>query len=683
MPVSLRTTLTTATLTIPALTLALVLGSTFRQWRVTTEELSDQVIARTSQVIERRMGRLLSTARSASRLAQSATARHEAEGLGYEDFAAIGQDFAAIGAALPEFSYLTLGVARDGAYCQLQHRDDGTLRIQHCTPPHPDGRTRRIEWDWTEAGKLIQVADDPRWRYDPRLRPYFRAAQQAGKATWTDTYTFVDPKRGDITGVTFATPRYDAQKRLRCVVSVDFTLEDITRFLRSVRLGETGFGFVVEESARGPRVIASGSDSPAVLQEALRRIGRASPEQALQTATLHVRGANYRVSWRRIGEQEAPHWLICTLTPEKELLGRVENNLQTTLWWVALGGLLGIVCSVVLSSVIVGRLKRISQEMDQIRRLQLTPRPGLGGGRLVNISEVLQLGEGLERLKASLRSFERFVPTEYVRTLVISGKEAEPGGVRTELTVFFADLAGFTRLAESHAPEEAVAILSEFLELVSREVTLSGGVVDKYNGDEVMAFFHGEGHAERASRAALRAQEAMGALRARLQSEPLAMRIGLHSGEAILGVVGSVARYNYTVLGDTVNTAKRLEGQNKVYRTRIMLSDATRRHLSEDFLLRPLDFLAVVGKTEALRVYELMARCDEATAEQRTLAGLTTEALQAYHDRQFPRALSLFTQIQERFPTDGLATVLRSRTETFLHMPPLESWDGVWYATEK
>lgn len=203
--------------------------------------------------------------------------------------------------------------------------------------------------------------------------------------------------------------------------------------------------------------------------------------------------------------------------------------------------------SVALSNGVARRLRSIAQEMEQTRQLILDPEPKLGNG---SIQEVLQLGQGLERLKANLRSFERFVPTEYVRELLATGKDAQLGGTRTELTVFFADLAGFTSIAESRAPEEAVAILSEFLELVSREVAITGGVVDKYNGDEVMAFWHGDAHAERACRAALRAQAAMTGLRRRLQSESLAMRIGLHTGEAILGVAGSAVRYNYTVLGD-------------------------------------------------------------------------------------------------------------------------------------
>lgn len=680
---SLRTTIMSATLTTLAVTLLVVLWSTYNQWRVTSEDLSAQVMTRTSQVIERRMSRLLSTAQSASTLAQSFVARHEAAGLDEGDFATIGEDFYSITAALPEVSYLTLGVEKTGAYCQLQRLDNGTLRIQHCTPPDKDAITHRKEFILLPDGTRKQVLDDKRWKYDPRMRLYYKAAVKAGKPTWTETYTFVDSRRGDIVGVTYATPRYDKAKKLQCVVSVDFTLDDITRFLRGVRLGETGFGFVVEETATESKVIASGSDSPEVLKAALARITRRRQGEALQTAQISVKGASYRVSWRRLTEVNSPRWLVCTLTPEKELMGRVEASLRNTIWLVGTGGVLGVLLSVWLAWFIARRLRSITTELEQVRQLQLEPEPGLGMGRLLNVMEVVQLGEGLERLKASLRSFERFVPTEYVRQLVVSGKEAEPGGTRTELTVFFADLAGFTTIAESKAPEEAVAILSEFLELVSREIAITGGIVDKYNGDEVMAFWHGERHAERACRAALRAQAAMTGLRRRLRSESLAMRIGLHTGEAILGVVGCAVRYNYTILGDTVNAGKRLEGQNKAYKTKTLLSEATQKQIQGVFLTRPVDILAVVGKIEALKVFELMDAFEGAAPELLTLAKETEQALAAYLQRDFATARQHCEATLAAHPDDGPAKVLLARVVTFEKDPPPADWDGVWRATEK
>lgn len=677
---TLRTTILTATLTTLAATLIVVLGSTYHQWRVTSTILSDQVITRTSQVIERRMGRLLSTAQTASTLAQTFVARHEATGLDFADLAPIGNDFHAICTALTDVSYLTLGIQNTGAYCQVQRLADGRLPIQLCTPPDSQALTHRREWLKRPDGTLQPLADDPHWKYDPRLRPYYKAAVKAGKATWTETYTFVDPERGDIIGVTYATPRYDSKKNLHCVVSVDFTLEDITRFLRSVRLGETGFGFVVEEKDSGSQVIASGSEAPEVLKTALARITRQHPGAALQTAQIRAKGADYLVSWRRLAEPNSPRWVVCTLTPQKELMGRVDASLQATLYWVGLGGLLGIIGSLWLAQGIARRLRKITHEMDKARQLQLEPEPDLGKGRIV---EVNQLGEGLERLKASLRSFERFVPTEYVQQLMVSGKEAEPGGVRTEVTVFFADLAGFTTIAESHAPEEAVAILSDFLELVSQEIALAGGIVDKYNGDEVMAFFHGKDHAARACYAALRAQAAMAELRQRRGNPSLAMRIGLHTGEAILGVIGSAVRYNYTVLGDTVNAGKRLEGQNKTYHTPILLSEATNQQITEGFLTRPVDILAVVGKSQALRVFELMDTAGDATPQRRALAQQTEQALTAYQRRDFAQARALCDSVLAAFPSDGPATVLRARAAAFMQSPPPPDWDGVWRATEK
>jgi adenylate cyclase len=199
----------------------------------------------------------------------------------------------------------------------------------------------------------------------------------------------------------------------------------------------------------------------------------------------------------------------------------------------------------------------------------------------------------------------------------------------------------------------------------------------------VMAFFHGKDHAARACRAALRAQAAMTGLRRRLQNDSLTMRIGLHTGEAILGVVGCAVRYNYTVLGDTVNAGKRLEGQNKAYKTEILISKATHKKIEKVFLTRPVDILTVVGKSEALHVFELMDAAEGASPEHLALAQSSEAALALYLQREFAHARSLCDSVLAEFPGDGPATVLRARADAFVQSPPPPDWDGVWRATEK
>lgn len=674
---SLRMTLLVALLTLLLATLPVALVSTYRQWRHTVDELSNQVLVRTSQVIERRVARLLSTAQSGSTLAQTFVARREAQGLDRGDFEAITDDFHALMVALPEISFVNLGLQDSGAYCHVQRRPDSTLRIQLCEPPVA-GFTRRREWEWGAVGRTL-VLDTPHWHYDPRVRPYYRAAVAAGKPVWTDTYTFVDPQGGDMVGVTLAAPRYDSKKALRCVVSVDFTLQDITRFLRGVRLGETGFGFLVEErgTTAARRVIASGdsgkTNADPVLRAALRRIERKQVAAGLQTARIQVQGIRYLLSWRRIAETDAPHWIVCTLTPEDELLGRIEINQRNTLLQLTGLSALAVLACIGLAHRIATPLRLMALEAESIRRLDLAPDPAPRAR--FRIQEVDQLYEALERTKTGLRSFAHFVPIEYVRHLVESGQEAGLGGERREVSVLFADLAGFTRIAEQKAPEEAVALLTPFLERVSRAVAASGGIVDKYNGDEVMAFWQGDDHAIRACQAAL-AVQASG-------ENTLPMRMGISTGEAIVGVIGSQERYNYTVLGDTVNLGKRLEGLNKAYRTPVLLSEATVCQVKDLFLTRPVDVVAVVGKQTAVEVHALLGLRTEAPEALHALAAQTEAALRAYQNRDFAKAQALCAALLADYPDDGPATVLAERAATFQQAPPPADWDGVWRITEK
>ena len=213
---------------------------------------------------------------------------------------------------------------------------------------------------------------------------------------------------------------------------------------------------------------------------------------------------------------------------------------------------------------------------QQIERFQLEGIPH----RRSRLVEIDRLSGAIARMAAGLADFAKFIPTELVRSLLQSGVRAEPGGERRELTVLFADLAGFTGLSE-RLGDGVVPIVGQFLELASQAVEAEGGTVDKFIGDAIMAFWGAPSpdpdQALHACRAALAIAAGMRAAAER--GEPLGelrVRIGLNTGPAIVGNVGSTRRLNYTALGDTVNLASRLEGVNKVYGTTILMSAATK-----------------------------------------------------------------------------------------------------------
>ena len=220
-------------------------------------------------------------------------------------------------------------------------------------------------------------------------------------------------------------------------------------------------------------------------------------------------------------------------------------------------------------------------------------------------------------MKAGLRSFQKYVPADLVRALLASGAEARLGGERKVLTVLFSDIAGFTGLAEKLDPEKLVDILAEYLEVMSQEIAETGGTVDKYIGDAIMAFWGAPrelpDHSVAACVAAMRMQERLLELREHAEqagAPPLHMRTGIHSGELIVGNIGSESRLSYTAMGDTVNLSSRLEGLNSFYGTAVLISEATFKAAEQEIVARPLERVSVKGRSKGTLVYELLGLRD-------------------------------------------------------------------------
>jgi adenylate cyclase len=212
----------------------------------------------------------------------------------------------------------------------------------------------------------------------------------------------------------------------------------------------------------------------------------------------------------------------------------------------------------------------------------------------------------------------------YIAPSIIEAIQRDPsllvlGGRAREVTVLFSDVAGFTKISERLTPDQLVRLLNRHLSQHAAAVMAEGGVVDKFIGDAVMAFFGDPldmpDHAVRACRAGLRALQQMPALEGlcrELGIPPMVMRVGLNSGPAVVGNMGSEDRFEYTCMGDTVNLASRLEGANKAFGSRLLVGPLTYLQAKEAVVARPIADLVVVGKEQPVRVYEVMAMRDEA-----------------------------------------------------------------------
>lgn len=281
-------------------------------------------------------------------------------------------------------------------------------------------------------------------------------------------------------------------------------------------------------------------------------------------------------------------------------------------------------------------------------------------------------------------AFRQYLSPDVIEQLIAHPELLKLGGERRTLSIFFSDLQGFTAIAEGLDPEALTALLNEYLSAMTDILHEEGGTLDKYVGDAIIAFWNAPlaqpDHAERAARAAVRCQAKLSELRPAYREKigkDLFMRIGLNTGAAIVGNMGSRSRFDYTVLGDAVNLASRLEGINKQFGTFVLASEAIRNALGDGFAPREISRVAVVGRKEPVRIFELLPP-QEFAAREKPLSTFA-KGLQEFYAGRFSVALESFLATEK---TDPAAAAYARKCRALIDHPP-ENWEGVWTMTEK
>ncbi|WGR73478.1 MULTISPECIES: adenylate/guanylate cyclase domain-containing protein [unclassified Bradyrhizobium] len=279
------------------------------------------------------------------------------------------------------------------------------------------------------------------------------------------------------------------------------------------------------------------------------------------------------------------------------------------------------------------------------------------------------------------KSFALYLAPEVIDTMIASGKMPALGGEIRNVTMFFSDLTGFSSIAEKMTPGELVALMNRYLSAMTDIIESHGGYVDKYIGDSIVAMFGAPAddpaHARNAVRAALKCHQKLAELNAgnaAFAGRGLSHRIGLNSGEAVVGNIGSRRRFNYTVMSDTVNVASRLEGANKYYATSIMASEMTVAQTTDSFAWRELDAVRVLGRHEVIKVFEPLAERGAETAEQMKAAAGYAEGLAHWRAREFAKAADCFDQVAA---TDAPSALFAKRAKELATCPPSADWTPV------
>ena len=281
------------------------------------------------------------------------------------------------------------------------------------------------------------------------------------------------------------------------------------------------------------------------------------------------------------------------------------------------------------------------------------------------------------------QAFGQYVSDSLVEAIIASPESLQLGGEEVEATVMFADLVGFSSMAENTAPKELIRLLNEYFSAMTEIILARQGTVDKFIGDAIMAFWGAPlplaDHAALACETALEMQAAMRPLNEGWEAQGfprISTRIGIHTGPVVAGNVGSKKRFNYTVMGDSVNLAARLEGSNKFYGTEIMLSEATYRRLGNTFLVRELDLVQVRGRVQPVTIYELISLMPP-TGPPAWLQ-LFEAGRAAYMQGKIPEASTRFCEMLDLHGNDQPAKVFLKRCQKHLDKPQLSEWKGVF-----
>lgn len=295
------------------------------------------------------------------------------------------------------------------------------------------------------------------------------------------------------------------------------------------------------------------------------------------------------------------------------------------------------------------------------------------------------------RQKAALRAmFSRYMSPEVLQHLLDHPEKVRLGGERRHLTLFFSDLAGFTTISEGLTPERLVQLLNDYLSAMTDIILAEQGTVDKFEGDAIMAFWGAPlpqaDHALRACRAALAQQAVLVDLNRQFAAQgwpPLACRIGLHTGEAVVGNLGSRKRFDYTVIGDTVNLASRLEGLNKFYGTNILASETTVQECQGLIEFLEVDWVAVKGREQPVAVFQVLALGGELPASQAAAREAFAAGLARYRQGHFGQAASFFQQALAQWPEHGPSRTFLHRCQVYQAKPPAADWDAVFRPESK
>ena len=614
-----RSTFLGILLTLVSVTVSLVAVGSYTNARFTADDLSTQLLEQTSARVDEQVQKLITEAVDQSALNRGLL---DAGRLQARDFPGLVAYWLEVMAVHRDLSSVFMGVEATGESTGVS-RLQGKLSIWQSNANATTGTLDQRDY-WPDGYPSTPYAFDPgKPAPDIRTRPWYVAARGAHHPIWTETYAFLGVTGvAHVQGVTYAVPVYAKSGGLLGVLSADFDLKGLCTFLQTLRIGKTGFAFVVERRADGSQrliahpdadVLAAASAGPAgvIAEPRVRSLMDASHDATSEFVSVHFSegGERYIGGYRTLAGADAPPWLIGIVVPEADVMARVDRSNAISAA-IALGGLLlALVFGMYLARQVARPLEQLSREMASIAELDLEPRPVPES----IVLEVYRVAAAAESMKTGLRQkrvLEKYVPRGARENIERNraGRIAL-GGARVRRAILFSDLRGFTSMSERLAPDAVVALLNAYLESMTAEILEHGGDINEYIGDAILAVFEDP---LMAVGAAIAMQEALAKLRAETDNEDLRtlrMGIGIHVGDVVEGNIGTVERVKFGIVGDTVNLAARIQDRSRDGKhTCVLVSEAVRDVVESSFEIELVGDLTMKGKAMAVRVFEIVKR---------------------------------------------------------------------------
>ena len=615
----------------------------------------------------------------------------------------------------PGFKYDTRGPSRFSSSSIYSEKD---VIVEEMTPNSSGTFTLKTYSLLDFPNKPLSV--DENGGYDYRKRPFYvqgKAQPVLKKGEWTNCYTFLKNFKKIRTGLFYSTGLGDDKDELFAVLSMGISTEWISEYLNETmhEIHKRGINAFIFEKLpdKSKKVLAHSlmadvfpkdQDGDTIYYSlpkdmkdpAIEKMILSVADSLLNGLKLYgdvekefhfdVDGSDYVGIIKTVLPGTSPDWYVCLYVPEKVLFSNAYRH-----FYLAIGILASVmVISVILSFVLAWSASRPIESLvllsQKIGKLDFTHKVSADS----NIIEIKNLSHSMNLMQIGLQAFTQYLPKDVLKSLFDAGTGAIPGGKEKDVAIIFADIVNFTHYSESLAPNDLVLQLNEYLGCFSSVIIKNEGTVDKYIGDAVMAYWNAPRNCDdyvfKACKTAIQGLQKLFFLQqewARLNKPIFKARVGINTGNVVLGNIGTEQHLSYTVIGDNVNLASRLEGLNRVYDTTIMISDVTLKACGNRLITRPIDLVGVKGKDKKIMVHELMGLTNETASKIVNFCTDFKTAFAAYVKKDWSLGLSLFQKLASENPEDKLSQIYVDRCREYQQNPPDASWDGGYQFHEK